>query len=297
MDGEGAASAVHTVSVFGSVESGGGGKGGGGGVGNAGPVQWCRWLPTKLFFYKRIGQKYHDGRRARSAPCPKKVLRCLWYIPTPPPPLVQSPHVSYFQWLSVSLLKLGWWPSATKDTKANKSSSFQHLPSPKGLPTPHPRHPIPCEDGSLALFLFSASLHSPQLTPPPRLTKHLFSHVQVKKRPSFPLFDKRRLKPRWGLPAKMPGTRQGCPPLPPLALSSRPRVHPSFAFALFFTFSTPLLRGSLTQRALAPFRVANSQPHIKTSSDSAERKRPDLAERDIRHGCQWPFCIPLFPRV
>lgn len=115
-----------------------------------------------------------------------------------------------------SLLKLGWWPSATKDTKANKSSSFQHLPRPKGLPTRPPHHTIPCEDGSLALFLFSPSVYSPQRTPPPRLTKHLFSHVQVKKRPSFPLFDKGRLKPRWGLPAKMPGTRQGCPPLPPL---------------------------------------------------------------------------------
>lgn len=138
-------------------------------------------------------------------------------------------------------------------------------------------------------WLYSSFQHPSilsQLTPPPRLTKHLFSHVQVKKRPSFPLFDKRRLKPRWRLPAKMPGTRQGCPPPPPVTLSSRPRVHPSFAFALFFTFSTPLLRGSLTQRALTPFRVANSQPHIKTSSDSAERKRPDLAERDIRHGCQ-----------
>lgn len=53
----------------------------------------------------------------------------------------------------LSLLKLGWWPSATEDTKANKSSPFQHLPGPKGLPA-HPRRPIPCEDGSLAFFLF-----------------------------------------------------------------------------------------------------------------------------------------------
>lgn len=86
----------------------------------------------------------------------------------------------------------------------------------------------------------------------------------------------------------------GVPPLP-LLLFSRLLVHPSFTLALFFTFNTPLLWGSLTQLAPTLFTVANSQPRIKTSSDSSERKQPDLAERDIRHGCQWPFCMPFVP--
>lgn len=171
--------------------------------------------------------------------------------PPPPPPL----HVSYTQ--SLSLLDLGWWPSATKDTKANKSSSFQHLSSPKELPTAATPPLVKMGPRLYSSFSILPHTHTPPLTPPPRLTKRLLSRAQVKKRPSFPLFDKSRLKPRWGLPAEMPGTLQGCPHLPPpLPLFSRPPVHPSLALALFFTFNTPLLWGSLAQLPLPiPFHT------------------------------------------
>lgn len=114
---------------------------------------------------------------------------------------------------------------------------FNICPVPKGCPRP-PTPPLPHHPlwrwvlGFIPLF---SIVHSPQPTPPPQLTKHLFSHVQVKKRPSFPLFDKSRLKPRWGLPAKMPGTRQGCPSLPPYTFL--PPSGSSFAcFCFLFYF-------------------------------------------------------------
>lgn len=62
---------------------------------------------------------------------------------------------------SLSLLNLGWWPSATKDTKANKSSSFQHLPSPNGLPTTPPLVKM----GPWLYSSFSISPYSPIDTP------------------------------------------------------------------------------------------------------------------------------------
>lgn len=140
---------------------------------------------------------------------------------------------------------------------------------------------------------FSISPYSPTETPP-WLTKRLLSHAQVKKRPSFPLFDKSRLKPRWGLPAEMPGTRQGC-------LLSLFYYSPAFWFihALlslsFLLLILPSCGGHSLSSPPTLFIVVNSQPRIKTSSDSSERKQPDLAERDIRHGCQWPFCMPFVP--
>lgn len=77
----------------------------------------------------------------------------------PPPPVPMSLNLSH----SLSLLKLGWWPSATKDTKANKSSSFQHLSNPKGLPTP--TTPSLVKMGPWLYSSFSISPYSPTDTP------------------------------------------------------------------------------------------------------------------------------------
>lgn len=126
--------------------------------------------------------------------------------PPPPPPAPSAPHVSYSQ--SLSLLNLGRWPSATKDTKANKSSSFQHLPSPKGLPTT--ATPSLVKMGPWLYSSFSIPPYSPTDTP------SLNDKTSIVPCPSeeetlFSPLDKSRLKPRWGLPAEMPGTRQGCP--------------------------------------------------------------------------------------
>ena len=138
-----------------------------------------------------------------------------------------SPHVS--QSLSLSLLNLGWWPSATKDTKANKSSSFQHLSSPNGLPTAVT--PPLVKMGPWLYSSFSIPPYSPRDTPP-RQTKHLLFLVQVKKRPSFPLFDKRRLKPRWDCQPRCLGPGRGAPSPPstflPPSGSSIPCSHSFF---------------------------------------------------------------------
>ena len=139
-----------------------------------------------------------------------------------------------------------------------------------------------------------SSTNTSRPLPPIGLTKRLLSHAQVKKRPSFPLFDKSRLKPRWGLPAEMPGTRQGCPlssvySPPPFASWV---IHPLLMLS-FLVLILPSCAGHSLSLPPNLFIVVNSQHCIKTSSDSSERKQPDLAERDIRHGCQWPFCMPF----
>lgn len=150
---------------------------------------------------------------------------------------------------SLSLLNLGWWPSATKDTEANKSSSFQHLPSPKGLPTA--TTPPLVKMGPWLYSSFSISPYSPTDTP------FLTDKTSIVPCPSE---EETLFSPLWQKPseAKMGTASRDAwdpvgVPLLPLLLFSRLLVHPSLALALFFTFNTPLLWGSLTQLAPQPF--------------------------------------------
>lgn len=199
-------------------------------------------------------------------------------------------HVFLLQSPSLSLLNLGWWPSATENTQANKSSSFQHLSGPNWLPTA--TTPTLVKMGLWLYSSFGIHPYSPE-TPFPDGQNIFCPMPKWRRDPLSPPWQKTS-EAKMGLPAEMPGTQQGCPLAPFYFSPALCFIHPSLLLS-FYILNTPLLWGHSLSSHPTLFIMLNSQAHIKTSSDSSERKQPDLAERDIRHGCQWPFCMSFVP--
>lgn len=204
--------------------------------------------PNQVIFLRENRAKIPWRSESKKRPMPIEGIKMSLIHSCPPPPPI--PYVSY----SVTLSHSWIWDGGQVPPRTLRLINHPHFnicPVPNVCPPP----PHPLWRWVLGFIPLSASLHTPPLTPPPWPTKHLLSHAQVKKRPSFPFYDKSRLKPRWGLPAEMPGSRQGCL-LSPLYFSPAFWfIHPLVSLS-FFIFNTPLLWGSLTQLAPNPFHTS-----------------------------------------
>lgn len=202
------------------------------------------------------------------------VLRCLWYMSAP----FSYPPSHYLIWDGCQV------PPRTP--RLINHPRFNICPAPIGCPRPPP-HPL--WRWVLGFIPLSASIHTPQRHPFPDWQKVYCPMPKWRRDPLFPSLTK-DVWSQDGTASRDAWDPAGVPPSPFL-LFSRPLLHPSLLSLSFYTFSSPLLWGHSLSSHPTLFTVLNSQALIKTSSDSSERKQPDLAEKDIRHGCQWPFCM------
>lgn len=139
----------------------------------------------EVIFLRENWTKIPWRSESKKRPMPIEGIKMSLIHSCPPPPLFP---MSLTHSHSLSLLKLGWWPSATKNTKANKSSSFQHLPSPKGLPTP--TTPSPVKMGPWLYSSFSIPPYSPHWLPLPDW-QNIYSLMSKWRRdPLFPCLTK-----------------------------------------------------------------------------------------------------------